>query len=57
MKEVTKTTPILYKSIHIDKSLTEGALQLFVETSKYIYKDDTLDLSMAGIEIYQKAYL
>lgn len=57
MKEVSKTTPVLYKSIHIDKSLTETSLQMFVETTKYIHKNDTLDFSFASVHDNPKPHI
>lgn len=44
LNEVSKTTPVLYKSIHLSKVLSEHTLQLLVETAKYLRKDNTLDL-------------
>jgi hypothetical protein len=49
LNEVSKTSPVLYKSIHMSKVFSEHALHLLVETSKYLYKDDTLDFYVSVI--------
>ena len=48
LNEVSKTTPVLYKSIHLSKVLSEHTLQLLVETAKYLRKDNTLDLFVSN---------
>ena len=48
LNEVSKSTPVFYKSIHLSKVLSQHTLKLLVETSKYLRKENTLDLFISN---------